>query len=244
MISKIAAYFLGLGIQSPDGEPLKVGMWMSTSFAMRVLMLACHKAGFIVVPVYDALGKVNVEAVFNRTSVSIICVDKKDNLESILSMTSVQDNLKRVVKTISHMDKTGDVGHASEKYVYFDALVDSVDAEKLKETQFPSVSVEDLALILSTSGSSGEAKCVPLTHANITCIIENFAEKFIPTYDKLNPLLQVTSYSFLPLAHIFGFLVDHVLFALNGRVAYPSGDLREVIPLDLQVIFNRLFLNA
>ena len=64
-IKSIACYFLSLGLKIHDeGENVKIGLWMSTSFCMRLIMMVCHKLGYVVVPVYDAMGVKEVANVF------------------------------------------------------------------------------------------------------------------------------------------------------------------------------------
>jgi len=237
MISKIAVFLMNLKLKSPDEEKIKVGMWMSTSASLRILMLACHKANFIVVPVYDALGIENVEKIFKRTEVSIVCVDKQSCYDSICQMKPSLSSVKKIIKTISLIDGTERISSPSEDCIYFDDILTDVTDDALKSFQFPEVKPSELAFLLSSSGSSGFPKNIPVTHTNIACIIKSFRKNF----DSISKLaarqhFQITSYMFLPLAHVFGMLVDYVFFALNGRISYPSGHIQKVLKSDLEVV--------
>ncbi|MES1905988.1 MAG: Long-chain-fatty-acid--CoA ligase 4, partial [Paramarteilia canceri] len=69
LVNNIAASLIAFNLEKTpcdEGEEprVKVGFWCSTSFEMRVAMMACHKAGFVVVPVYETLSHENVISIF------------------------------------------------------------------------------------------------------------------------------------------------------------------------------------
>jgi acyl-[acyl-carrier-protein]-phospholipid O-acyltransferase/long-chain-fatty-acid--[acyl-carrier-protein] ligase len=84
--------------------------------------------------------------------------------------------------------------------------------------------LDDLATIIFSSGSTGEPKGVMLTHCNIASNIEQMGQTFM--FDRNDSLLGV-----LPFFHSFGFTVTLWLPAVLGvgAVYHPS-------PLDLSVV--------
>ena len=75
---------------------------------------------------------------------------------------------------------------------------------------------DDVALLLPTSGTTGRAKQVPLTHANLTVSIRNIVETYQLTHEDV-------SLCVMPLFHVHG-LVASTLAALlsGGTVVMPS----------------------
>lgn len=87
--------------------------------------------------------------------------------------------------------------------------------------------LDDLATVIFSSGSTGEPKGVMLTHGNIAANVEQLTQSF--AFDKNDRILGI-----LPFFHSFGFTGCVVLPALStlGVVYYPSPlDARAIGPL-------------
>jgi len=111
------------------------------------------------------------------------------------------------VKKIVLIDKT----ESKSPYV---SLQDIISRHYLKN-HFPSVSIEDLASIIYTSGTVGKPKGVMLTH-------KNFSTNFL-SFEKLNICSARDCFiSILPLHHSFAFTATLIFpLFLGARIVYP-----------------------
>jgi len=107
-----------------------------------------------------------------------------------------------------------------------------IDAFKAKALQ---VRPEDIASIIYTSGTMGQAQGVILTHANIVSNIKSTAEVFpLSSSDVL--------ISYLPLSHVFERMVEYFCFWKGVCIAYAEGldtlaeNLLEVRPTVMAVV--------
>ena len=86
---------------------------------------------------------------------------------------------------------------------------------------------DDVATILYTSGTTGNPKGVVLTHDNLFSNVEgaSFALQIQPSDSTL---------SFLPVSHIFGRMVDYLLFSRGCCLSYPHS--RDTLGQDLRTV--------
>ncbi|MEN2495760.1 MAG: Long-chain-fatty-acid--CoA ligase 5 [Marteilia pararefringens] len=233
IITHISLFLLSQDFKGHKKEAVKIGLWMSPSFHMRVFMMACHRAGLMVVPVYDALGHDSVKHTFARTNVSAIIVDTMKNFEVIHGFMDDFPAAKLIIKTPSNIDSSTAVAE-SEGVINFETIMQK-DVKRLNLT-LPKVNVEDPCCIILTSGSTGEPKGVVVTHRNLMSVASAFRANFLPTVAKYFHTTRFTDYMFLPQAHIFGMVVELVMFAMCVRIAYPSGPIRDSILIDIKTV--------
>jgi len=238
MIKKVAASVMKMNPQEPGAEKPKVGIWTMTSFHMRMCMLSFLKAGYVVVPVFDALGENGMSYMFGLTEVSILVVDTKEKLESVKKFKTEMPHIKYIIKVPSNVDmsKSTDVPEDDAETIPYDKLLE-IESSEVESTEFAKPSPDDLAFILSTSGSTGVPKGVLVTHTNIVCVIYEFLDRYSHIRQEFeSKKTQVSTLSILPLAHVFGQLPCLAMFLWGGKVAYPSGDLRVYLSSDLQTV--------
>lgn len=96
----------------------------------------------------------------------------------------------------------------------------------------------DLCCIMYTSGSSGDPKGVPITHAGLLAGVTGLYEVISETVSSKEVVL-----SYLPLAHILELCVENLVVGMGGTLGYGSprtladtsmrkcaGDMRELAP--------------
>ncbi len=79
---------------------------------------------------------------------------------------------------------------------------------------FPTDNMEDLAAINYTSGSTGNPKGVMLIHKNFSAIVD-YSQRHVPAGDKM--------VSMLPMAHMYGLVIEFIYPLCNGTSIYWLG---------------------
>ena len=79
---------------------------------------------------------------------------------------------------------------------------------------FPTDNWDDLAAINYTSGSTGDPKGVMLIHRNFSAIVD-YSQRHVPAGDKM--------VSMLPMAHMYGLVIEFIYPLCNGTAIYWLG---------------------
>lgn len=178
--------------------------WLIADFGVTL-------AGGVVIPLYMNLLPPQVRAILADARPRFVLVSTPDQAQKVREATEPSS------PPVILMDPPpgSDLPHAWDRFLASGAPRDGdPDLPALAATQQP----EDLASILYTSGTTGEPKGICLTHRNLTA-----ATAVIPLLNAVAGKEQVLS--FLPLAHIFGRVVDLGFFGFGASIAYaPSLD--------------------
>ena len=96
----------------------------------------------------------------------------------------------------------------------------------------PMPAMEDLCIVMYTSGTTGTPKGVMLTQANLTAGVAAFHGSI---GERLWQKRRWVYFNMLPLAHIYGVAVSYVLIRLGGAVGFFSGD-RSALLAEIQMV--------
>ncbi|MES1903512.1 MAG: hypothetical protein MHPSP_003373, partial [Paramarteilia canceri] len=169
--------------------------------------------------------------------VSLIFADTKANYLNSIEYIQSHRNVKYIIKIKSNQDSLDNIEQPelSEQTILFETL--SKFSRNLQNVIYPKVDSNDLAFIFSTSGSTGKAKCVKQSHDSIACIALAAAQNFEIIFTKISLQgEQLTTYSFLPQAHIYGQISDFMFYINGGKIAYPSGSAKSTLLSDINVV--------
>jgi len=159
----IAAYFLKMGVRTLDVISFQVPVW--SEFVL--VTVACMKVGAVINPIGMCYSSEEVAYLLNLTGSKIfLCPTlhhKTDYEQSILSVRKHIKNLEYIVLLDNLKEKHSDTVTLKEILLEYPPLGDDVRVDS-----------NDIAAILCTSGTTGAAKGVMLTHNNIIFSEGNF----------------------------------------------------------------------
>jgi len=207
-INKIGSGMASLGIGKGDS----FGLYAANSIEWACCGLGGFSVGATLVPVYDTLGDNIVQYEVNHATVKIMFVEAK-KLGSVLSVLKECPSLTTIVQ----FEPLGAKPELPEGVTLMDlATLEAAGAAQPKEPT-PAAG-EDVALIMYTSGTTGDPKGVCLTQSAIT---------IAASYCGGLELFPTDAYlSYLPLAHIFETVVEHGMWSAGARVGYFGGNIK------------------
>ncbi|MEO6954531.1 MAG: acyl-CoA ligase (AMP-forming), exosortase A system-associated [Polyangia bacterium] len=194
-IERVAAGFLGLGLQRAD----RVGVYLPKQLEAVVAMFAAPRAGGVFVPINHVLRPAQVGHILRDCDVSIL-VTTRARLATLKDELSTSPAIRSIV-LVDDADGTGDA-----RVVAYASLPDAGG-------RTPHRTIDtDMVSILYTSGSTGKPKGVVLSHRNMVT-----GAKSVASYLANEPgdrLLAV-----LPFSFDYGFSQLSTAFSVGASVS-------------------------
>lgn len=192
--------------------------WSIADFASLLL-------GLVVVPIYSTLTAQQTAYILSDSGARMVVVSTAQQLEKVLSIKH-----QTAVQRVLVMDDVN-TPHAEP----FQRLMRQgpVHRDAELEVRARAISADDLASIVYTSGTTGVAKGVELTHGNFTCNVLNSLNGF-----DIGP--GDISISFLPLSHVTARHADLALLYRGVTLAYCP--LFEQLPATLSDVSPTIFV--
>lgn len=216
-VDSVARGLLHLGVRPHD----KVLIYADTCAEWLITALACFRSAFTVVTLYTNLGEEGVIYGVKQVNAEII-VTNQDLLPKVLKLRDRLPSLKTVI--VFHSSTSPETDDAVMKQeglvVEYFSQVEAIGLANPSLT-IPTAMPEDMAVIMYTSGSTGEPKGVMLTHENlVSALIASCAMACNLLGETRHP--DETYLAYLPLAHIFELTHEIVVLSLGVRVGYSS----------------------
>ncbi|KAG0355353.1 hypothetical protein BGZ54_001184, partial [Gamsiella multidivaricata] len=203
-----------------------LGIWAINRPEWTITSEACSAYNLVSVGLYDTLGPEAVVYGVNHSECSIV-VTSVDHVAALLCDAHKMPGLKAVVSMDSLESGNSAPGragvgsilrtYAQDKGVllYDWAEVEALGVQFGRKHTPPSPS--DVYTICYTSGTTGLPKGAILSHGNMIAVLA--AE------DSAMPMTTTDCvFSFLPLPHVFGRLMELFMFSEGGRIGYSTGD--------------------
>ena len=212
--TNIAKALISLGFEKND----KVSIYSYNRMEWYGVYLAAQMAGGLGVGVYHTSSPEEVEWVVGNSDSKFVFVgnnpqagDDEDKMPTS-RLTKVIDHLGKVEKAILFEGITN-MAHEKvmswdEFYVHHEDIDDGSVDQRLE-----SINMDDTTTLIYTSGTTGNPKGVELTHNNL-------AFEVSVTEDIVSFKVGDKFISWLPLAHVFGQLVDVNVWAYKGMHMY------------------------
>lgn len=208
-----------------DGYGLdsKIGLFSNNRVEWTITDIGILDVRAIVVPFFATASKEQCKYIVDETEMKLMFVGDEEQLEKAVWLLDNTDSLEKVIvfeEGLPLKDK-----RCVSLSVYCNQDFDKSVEDKLTEAR-GNATVNDLATLLYTSGTTGEPKGVMLNN-------ENFLHTFKVHVDRLDLSDKDVSMAFLPLSHIFERTWSFYLLYVGGINFYNENprNIIEVLPI-------------
>ncbi|MGW2281260.1 AMP-dependent synthetase/ligase [Streptomyces sp. NPDC001770] len=219
----------------------RVALMSRTRYEWTLFDFALWTLGAQSVPVYPTSSAEQVLWMLHDAEVSAIMVEHEDHA---MTVGSVIDRLPRL-KRLWQLD-----GDAVAELMEAGTRIDDEVVHRHRRAVTP----DSVATVVYTSGTTGRPKGCLITHANLMFEADTMAQRWEPVF-RSRPGDEPSTLLFLPLAHVFGRMVE--VASLRNRVTLahqPELAARALMPdlesfrptfvLAVPYIFEKLFHGA
>jgi long-chain acyl-CoA synthetase len=204
-IAGLADSLVELGVKPGD----RVGLFAPNCPEWHTADFAINGSGGVTVPVYFNESPERMTYILNHSGAQVVFVAGLGQLEKFLQ---VRPQLAQV----QHVIVAGAGNATPTEFLRYETLVAAAGANEIAAYRDRAAKVlpTQLASIIYTSGTTGEPKGVMLSHSNFASNVLDSCENIA-----LYPEADI-AVSFLPLAHVYGRMLDYLYLFQGCPVAY------------------------
>ncbi len=223
-VERVARALVSLGVKEED----RVAICSQNMPQALMVDFANYANRAISVPMYATASVQQIEYIVNDAEIEILCVGEQIQYDNALEVIKNSKFLKHIIVFDPSVDLKGE-----SRAMYFEEFMrkgDDLSLQKTVDKRTKAATEDDLAIIMYTSGTTGESKGVMLPHS---CLLEAMR---IHDQRLVSIKRSDTSMAFLPLTHIFErawtyfCLWQDVKVYLNQRPSDIQNTLKEVRP--------------
>jgi long-chain acyl-CoA synthetase len=211
---EIARGLIAIGVEA--GE--RISILADTRPAWTLADAGAFCAGAVVAPLYHTNSPEECKYVLEHSEArAVFC----ENAEQVAKIEQIQAGCPR----LSHVIVLEGLG--SESVLTLDQLIarGREIPDDAVEERVASVSPDDLATLVYTSGTTGPPKACMLTHRNFMVATHTLEERL----DLARAEAPVRFFMFLPLAHVFARIVEVFTLDLGGTLVYWQRDQKRLL---------------
>jgi long-chain acyl-CoA synthetase len=204
-VAGLANAFVELGVKSGD----RVGLFAPNCPEWHTADFAISGSGGVTVPVYFNESPDRMSYILNHCGAQVVFIAGAKQLKKFLE---VRDSLKEVQQVVV----AGAGPDLPADFLRYETLIAATGPADVAAYRLRAAKVlpSQLASLIYTSGTTGEPKGVMLTHTNFCSNVTDSCHEL-----NLRPNEDV-AVSFLPLAHVYGRMLDYVYIFHGCPVAY------------------------
>ena len=204
-MAALSTALVELGVRPGD----RVGLFAANRPEWHTADFAINGSGGVTVPIYFNESPDRMTFVLKHSGARVIIVAGEDQLQKFLSCRAQVPELEHVIVA----DAGADVPTECLRY---ETLIASAGGAEIAAYRMRAAQVlpGQLCTIIYTSGTTGEPKGVMLTHNNMSSNVTDSCATF-----DFKPATDL-ALSFLPLAHVYGRMLDYIYLFNGVSIAY------------------------
>ncbi|XP_065885757.1 long-chain-fatty-acid--CoA ligase ACSBG2-like [Dysidea avara] len=210
LVYDVAKSFHKLGLESHHG----VGILGFNSVEWFASSLGAVFAGGLSTGMYTTSSPETCHYILENCKANIVVVENKEQLDKILEIRHMLTHLKAIIQYKGELSKRYPKTYTWKEFLEVGKDTEDSVIDDIIDKQQPN----QCAVLVYTSGTTGNPKGVMLSHDNLTWITKALMDT--QQEPKLTCGGQERSVSYLPLAHIAGMIADIYLPILIGSTVY------------------------
>ena len=207
-IVAVAKGIIANGVQAGD----RIGVMSRNRYEWTLVDYAIWFAGAVSVPIYDTSSPEQIQWILSDSNAVALFVESH---RGKAAFDEVAVDTPTVTRTWVFDD--GVIDHLKSE----GAGVPDEEVESRRRLATP----ESLATIIYTSGTTGRPKGCMLTHGNLMFEVDNV----VTVLDELLSPPNASTLLFLPIAHVFGRMVQCAVVRAGDRLGH-SADIKNLVP--------------
>ncbi|KDO33542.1 hypothetical protein SPRG_19176 [Saprolegnia parasitica CBS 223.65] len=223
-----------------DGHKF-LGIYMKNRPEWVLSQYAAFFAGATVVPIYDTLGATSTEFILNETRLStVVCTSAE--LEALIQRAPRCPHLRHIV--VCDVVALSLVEIAAARDLQLWTLTQLETHGQNQPIDSTALSVEAMAMLMYTSGTTGDPKGVPMTHGNLNAVRHGILDR-LRSSPRLTAVMNShpSGLSFLPLAHVAEQGMHTSMIYIGGAIGFYQGDALKLLD-DVQALRPTIFLSV
>jgi long-chain acyl-CoA synthetase len=204
-IAGLSMALVELGVKPGD----RVGLFAANRPEWHTADFAINGSGGVTVPIYFNESPDRLTYILKHSGARVIIVAGAEQLKKLLSCRAQVPELEQVIVADAGTD-------VPTECLRYETLIASAGGAEIAAYRMRAAQVlpGQLCTVIYTSGTTGEPKGVMLTHNNLSSNVTDSCATF-----DFNPGTDI-ALSFLPLAHVYGRMLDYIYIFNGVSVAY------------------------
>jgi long-chain acyl-CoA synthetase len=204
-VAGLSMALVELGVKPGD----RVGLFAANRPEWHTADFAINGSGGVTVPIYFNESPERIRYILKHSGAHVIVVAGAEQLKRFLSCRAELPELEHVI-----VADAGDT--VPTECLRYETLIASAGGAEIAAYRMRAAQVlpGQLCTIIYTSGTTGEPKGVMLTHNNMSSNVTDSCATF-----DFQPNSDI-ALSFLPLAHVYGRMLDYIYMFNGVSVAY------------------------
>jgi long-chain acyl-CoA synthetase len=204
-VSGLSMALVELGVKPGD----RVALFAANRPEWHTADFAINGSGGVTVPVYFNESPERITYILKHSGARVIIVAGAEQLAKFLACRAQLPELEHVIVADAGTD-------VPTECLQYETLIATAAGAEIASYRMRAAQVlpGQLCSIIYTSGTTGEPKGVMLTHSNMSSNVTDSCATF--DFDATNDI----ALSFLPLAHVYGRMLDYIYIFNGVSVAY------------------------